>query len=289
MCNNVPLHFDHMLRIQDLGFHVIKNLYTHPDRKLNWDVFLYVADGQMEVWEDNKEYVINKGQFLFLKSGLHHWGEPKTPAGTSWYWIHFFSNPNTETSQELNVYLNSYPSHLISHEDYSKFIKLPKQGSISHPKKLEKKLDSFIRLFHSTDPYRAITLSLQTMELFVDIFEESIEKYPRSKSDRTVQRIIEYLEQKDGYSLDSQAISSSLDMNYSYLCEVFKTKTGSTIHMYNSHIFIDKAIGLMSHSNRNISEISELLGFKNPFYFSRVFRKIMGCAPSEYMCKIYRE
>lgn len=85
MCSNVLLHFDHILRIQDLDFHQIKNLYTHPNRKLDWDVFIFVADGQMEVWKEDREYEIKKGQFLFLKSGLHHWGEPKTPAGTSWY------------------------------------------------------------------------------------------------------------------------------------------------------------------------------------------------------------
>ncbi|MEX1028910.1 MAG: AraC family transcriptional regulator [Paenibacillaceae bacterium] len=268
---------------------MIKNLYTHPNRKLDWDVFLYVAEGQMEVWEEDMEYVIKKGQFLFLKGGLHHWGEPKTPAGTSWYWVHFFSNSNTEACQELNTYLNSYQSLSISHEEYRKFTKLPKQGNISHPKKLENKLDSIIRLYHSTDPFRAITLSLQTMDLFFGVFRESIEKYPLTKSDRTVQRIIEYLEQKDGYGLDSLKLSTYLDMNYSYLCEVFKKKTGSTIHMYNSQIFIDRATGMMRTSNLNISEIGELLGFNNSFYFSRVFRKIMGCAPSEYMSRIYRE
>jgi AraC family transcriptional regulator of arabinose operon len=286
--SNVLLHFDKIIKIQDLGFYATKHLYTHPNRKLDWDVFLYVSDGQMEVWEEDKEYVIKKGQFLFLKSGLHHWGEPKTPAGTSWYWIHFFSNSNTEAFQELNTYLNTHQSLTISPEEYSKYIKLPKQGNLSQPKKLEKKLDSIIRLFYSTDPFRAITLSLQTMDLFFDVFRESLEKYPLRKSDRTVQRIIEYLEEKDGYGLDSEELSAYLNMNYSYLCEVFKIKTGSTIHMYNSQIFIDKAAGMMRNSNLNISEISELLGFKNPYYFSRVFRKILGCSPSEYMSRIYR-
>lgn len=288
MRSDVLLHFNKMLIIQDLGFHTTKNIYTHPDRKLDWDVFLYVAGGQMEVWEEDAEYVIKKGQFLFLKSGLHHWGEPKTPAGTSWYWIHFFSNSSTENGQELNISSKSYPSLSISHEEYNKFIKLPKQGDISHSKKLEKRLDSIIRLYHSTDPFRTMNLSLHTMNLFCDVFRESNEKRTQTKSDRTVQRIVEYLEQKDGYGLNSRELSTYLEMNYSYLCEVFKMKTGSTIHMYNSQIFMRKAVEMMRNSNLNISEISELLGFKNPFYFSRVFRKIIGYSPSEYMSRIYR-
>jgi AraC-like DNA-binding protein len=130
---------------------------------------------------------------------------------------------------------------------------------------------------------------MQTMDLLLTIFKDSNPRSLLTKSDRTVQRIIEYLEQKDGFSLDSQKLSAHLQMNYSYLSEVFKTKTGSTIQQYNAQIFMDKAVSMMRNSNRNISEISETLGFKNPFYFSRVFRKIIGSSPSEYMNSIYRD
>lgn len=58
--------------------------------------------------------------------------------------------------------------------------------------------------------------------------------------------------------------------------------------MYNSQVFMDKAVEMMRNSNMNISEISEILGFKNPFYFSRVFRKVNGIPPSDYMSRIYR-
>ncbi|WP_339319582.1 AraC family transcriptional regulator [Paenibacillus sp. FSL R10-2734] len=277
MYNNVLLHFDRVVEIHDLGFYTTKNLYTHPIRTLDWNVFLYVADGQMEVWEADTEYVISKGEFLFLKSNLQHWGEPKTPAGTSWYWIHFISNSDAEAEQEWNK----------PYKEYRKFIVLPKQGKISQPEKLEKQLDSLIQLYNSTDPLRAITLSLQTMELFITLFREALHQAPLTKSDRTVRRIIEFLEHKEYYELHSQELSASLDMNYSYLCEIFKLKTGLTIQMYNSQIFMEKAAGMMRNSNMNISEISEVLGFKNPFYFSRVFRKVKGCSPSEYISRIY--
>lgn len=288
MSNQVSLSFNEILRIQDLGFHTIKNLYTHPNRILNWNVFIYVSNGEMQVSEEGNEYVVQKGQFLFLKSGLHHWGVPKTPAGTSWYWIHFFSNPSNETQEELNMFLNPYSSLSLSQE-YRKFVMLPKQGSIPHPKKLEIKLDSILRLYQSTDPFRAIDLSMQTMDLLLNIFKDSNPRLPLTKSDLTVQRIIEYLEHKDGFSLDSRKLSAHLNMNYSYLSEVFKTKTGSTIQTYNAQIFLDKAVSMMRNSSRNISEISETLGFNNPYYFSRVFRKIIGCSPSEYMNRIYRD
>jgi AraC family transcriptional regulator of arabinose operon len=63
----VNLYLNNMLRILDLGFANTKDLYTHPNRKLDWNVFLYVSEGEMEVWEEEAEYIISKGKYLFLK------------------------------------------------------------------------------------------------------------------------------------------------------------------------------------------------------------------------------
>nr|WP_283094361.1 helix-turn-helix domain-containing protein [Paenibacillus sp. ATY16] len=290
--HEVILRFDQVLKIKEFGFHTTNNLYTHPSRMLDFDVFLFVAEGQMEVWEEGLEYIVKKGQFLFLKSGMSHWGEPKTPAGTSWYWIHFFGhlNGDGDTLHDLNSNkLFASPTVMDAQEDYRKSIALPKHGTLSQTKGLENKLDALIQLFHSSDPFRALSLSLQTMELYLKLYQESMKEHPPTKSDRTVLRIIDYLENKNNYEINSKELAASLDMNYSYLCEIFKLKTGSTIHGYNARLFMNKAIGLMKDSERNVSEISDLLGFKNPFYFSRVFRKIMGCSPSEYMSRTYRK
>jgi len=196
MNSSVMLCFNTNIKIQDLGFYITKKHYTHPDRMLVWDVFLYVSDGQMEVWEDGIEYIIKEGQFLFLKSGLHHWGEPKTPAGTSWYWIHFFGCEPDGCCQELNSYLSTQKAIEITSGDYNKYIKLPKQGNIIYPKKTEKIFDSMIELFKSTDRYRAITLSLQTTELFLSIFMEPTQAKPQKKSLNTVYKIIKFIEKK---------------------------------------------------------------------------------------------
>ncbi len=281
MDGSVSFSIGDLLRIQEIGFHTVHAPYAHPDRKLDWNVFFYVVNGEMQVWEEGKEYVVSGGQFLFLKSGLHHWGEPHAPAGTSWYWIHFYNTPFHYP--EFKLLLSSF--QIISYEDYNKFLRLPKHGSMLKSQIIESKLDSMNRLFNSTDPFRSILLSLQCMELFLDLFKESTSNGPLSKADRTVQRVIEYIEHKETHSLKSKELQDHLQMNYAYLCKAFKAKTGSTIHDYNTQVFVNKAMKMMRDTNKNISEISDLLGFSSPFYFSRVFREIVGYSPSDYYRK----
>ena len=42
----------------------------------------------------------------------------------------------------------------------------------------------------------------------------------------------------------------------------------------------------MKNSNLKIYEISNILGFESAFYFSRVFKKITGMSPRDYMNQI---
>ncbi|WP_341282799.1 AraC family transcriptional regulator [Paenibacillus sp. FSL H8-0537] len=44
----------------------------------------------------------------------------------------------------------------------------------------------------------------------------------------------------------------------------------------------------MRNSTLNISEISAQLGYQNPFYFSKVFKKVFGESPSSYMRHLYK-
>lgn len=287
MNNCVNLYFCNLIRILDLGSAKTTKVYTHPNRRLNWNVFLYVSEGEMEVWEEGTEYIVHKGQYLYLKSGLHHFGEAKTPVSTKWYWIHFYDYLPDESCQELSSDHNMPYRLALNKDDYNKFIRLPKYGTIQQSTGLEKKLDRMIEIYHSISSFRAITLSNETLELLLSICKEFGKNNKLMKSDSTVKKVIEFLEGRQKYSLSSNELEFHLGMNYSYLCSTFKAKTGSTIHEYNAQIFIYKAIHLMRTSNRNISEISEILGFNNPFYFNKVFRKVTKSSPSEYLSQMY--
>lgn len=275
MSSKVYFGFNQVVRILDVGFQKVNSIYTHPDRLLNWNVFYYVREGKMQVVEQGREYNIGKGQFMFLKMGMHHWGAPKTEAGTSWYWIHFFDNCDAVAD---SITYDAY--------GHNQFIQLPKVGTAFSASLMEKRLGDIVALYGSADSLKTITLSMQVTSLFLDIFRKAQDVRTLPRGDRTIRRVIEFLKSKENYTLNTKAVEESLNMNYSYLCDVFKQRTGQTIGNYNARIFICKAIQLMQSTQDGIADISSVLGFSNPFYFSRVFRNVVGCSPSEYRKKL---
>lgn len=75
----------------------------------------------------------------------------------------------------------------------------------------------------------------------------------------------------------------------SYLSKIFKTTYNCTITEYQINLKIKEAKHLIREQCLNFSQISEKLCFPNPFYFSRVFKKIVGMPPSEYRHSIRKD
>jgi AraC-like DNA-binding protein len=81
-------------------------------------------------------------------------------------------------------------------------------------------------------------------------------------------------------------MASQLNLSPKYLSDLLKQETGKTalelIHLY----VISEAKNLLVAGDRSISEIAYHLGFENPPYFSRLFKKEVGISPKEFQNQI---
>lgn len=91
------------------------------------------------------------------------------------------------------------------------------------------------------------------------------------------------------YSLDDEI--RKLPLNYDYVRKLFKKETGATPHEFLVAKRMERARSLLisgitnQYSNYSVSQVAEACGFAEPLYFSRVFKKYYGIAPSVYAKK----
>jgi len=98
-----------------------------------------------------------------------------------------------------------------------------------------------------------------------------------------VKRAVENIEQHytdGGISLGE--VAKALNINASYLSSVFSQKVGKTFTEYLTQKRMDKARELLRQTDKQFSEISFEIGYKDPHYFSFLFKKIQGCTPRDY-------
>lgn len=67
-----------------------------------------------------------------------------------------------------------------------------------------------------------------------------------------------------------------------YFCHVFKRTTGKTLSEYVNTLRIHEAESLLRSSGRSVQEVARLVGYHDPGYFARVFKKFKGMAPRRY-------
>lgn len=114
---------------------------------------------------------------------------------------------------------------------------------------------------------------------FVSLLQPSTE---RNEIAREIEYNIIHNYPDSSYSLGDYL--NSLPFSYDYLIKLFKKEMGVTPHKYLTDIRLRAAAACLAISQENnISEVSRLCGFKEPLYFSRLFKKKYGVSPSYYM------
>jgi AraC-like DNA-binding protein len=77
-------------------------------------------------------------------------------------------------------------------------------------------------------------------------------------------------------------VARAVNTSTFYFCKLFKKATGINFTEYLSRMRIEKAKNLLLNPNLRISEIAYEVGFQSLTHFNRVFKKILGQAPTEY-------
>lgn len=114
----------------------------------------------------------------------------------------------------------------------------------------------------------------------MEMFGES--KLSRSSDSRIVREIRDYLDRNYQQEITLQHIADRFFLSRENVSRKFKQVTGENLSDYLTNLRIDKAKELLQNSDMRLSRISELIGYEDEKYFSRVFKKATGLTPREY-------
>ncbi len=101
--------------------------------------------------------------------------------------------------------------------------------------------------------------------------------------ERLVDNIMDYLTEHLNQPVSLLEICRDTHYSKTLLCSTFKRTTGMGIMECHSKMRVEKAKELLLQNGCSVSETSEQLGFENPYYFSRVFKKQEGVSPREFV------
>jgi AraC-like DNA-binding protein len=126
-----------------------------------------------------------------------------------------------------------------------------------------------------------------------DLFEsnsapENVGSSKRHRATRVIAPIIEHMLRHLNQPVRVPALSAMAGVSDSHFFTLFKSATGYAPVRFHMHLRMEYACKLLMDHTRSVKEIGESLGYADRFYFSRVFKSVIGMAPRNYRRKIIR-
>jgi AraC-like DNA-binding protein/mannose-6-phosphate isomerase-like protein (cupin superfamily) len=106
------------------------------------------------------------------------------------------------------------------------------------------------------------------------------------ESNPVVRKSIEYMNRNLNLKLTLHQISNEVGYSATYFTTLFKKETNYSPLSYFSHLKIVKACEFLDHTRLKVKEISFTLGYTDPYYFTKDFKKKMGLSPRQYRNRV---
>ncbi len=102
------------------------------------------------------------------------------------------------------------------------------------------------------------------------------------QSSSVIDKAKEYIGKNFNKEISLDDVSRGVDISPYYFSKIFKEETGENFIEYVTNIRIAKAKELLVSSDMSMKEICSEVGYSDPNYFSRTFKKNVGVTPTEY-------
>jgi len=262
-------------------FELGKNFQSRGEQHDCWE-FVYVDKGEVLAQADGVDYILNQGDGIFHKPDEFHTHSANNLVAPNVFIISFVCHsPSMKYFQNKILHIPEKLRHFISNilaesrntfempfnEVYLKKMKLKHNSTIGGQQMIRTYLEQFL-----------IMLLRNENSAQVAIFSAK-----ENMEGRLAGKIAETIEQNMyGPKITVDEICIKHGYSKAYISRIFKDNIGCTMTEYMAKVKIDEAKHLIREKNMNFTQISDMLAFSNPLYFSRVFRRVTGMSPMEY-------
>ena len=227
---------------------------------------LYIAAGKAHFYFNEKEQIITAGHMVLFRpkepQKYEYFGEDQTEV----YWVHFTGGDVKNILRSYGLTDDKKVFYCGSGLDYQNLFRT----MINELQMCKEKYSEMLEMY-----LRQIFIMLQRY------FHNSIKTEPVRVIEE-IDKATKYFNEHYNEDINIDEYTQTNYISISWFIRAFKQCTGSTPMQYILSKRISNAETLLQNPSYNISEISQIVGYDNPLYFSRIFKKVKGISPSEY-------
>jgi len=131
---------------------------------------------------------------------------------------------------------------------------------------------------HRGYPMKCQALLMLILHRLSEIIIYNVDSAP---GDYRINKITRYISKHYAEKLTVENLASQIHLDTDYFGQIFKKKTGKTVHQYINQVRVQNAELMLQTGNYKVHEAAERCGFSDIFHFYKKFRSLRGFAPSK--------
>lgn len=148
--------------------------------------------------------------------------------------------------------------------------------------KVQEWIMKIYNLCQTKDLSNSIDLLDRFVEQLILVSHENPSIRPQSELDRKFDQIEREIRKSYHHVLNYPEIASRYGMSYTHFRRLWGQRKGTSLARFQSELQIHEACRLLVETTLRISEIAHRVGWEDPLYFSRKFKKIIKKSPQDY-------
>ena len=258
----------HQLYVSHIGYFP-KALYHYCQRPQGCvdNILFYCVQGKGYYTLDGHTFTLNPNQYVIVPATdkpLVYWSDTEDP--WSIYWVHF-------TSDALQAFNRAY--HIV-----------PEQGPqyIPHNEKgIRIWEEMYENLSRGYSPENLMNTNLCLYHLIATfVFSQQQNQNSSSPEKAIIRETIDYMKNNLDKTIRIEDFADLNKYSVSHFSKLFRLTTGMSPIEYFIHLKMQKACQLLYTEDSRVKQIAALLGYDDPYYFSRLFKKYMNTSPGTY-------
>lgn len=236
-----------------------------PRGRLDYQL-LYVASGKTHFFINGEDREVSAGHMvLYLPRQAQDYVYYKDDKPEV-YWVHF-------TGSDVKNILRHYDIPLDDNVFYC--------GVASAYAYLFKEM---INEFQTCRVGFQELLTMYLRQIFLLVQRSRLEQKPAASTylQEEMENARRYFSEHYNENINIEEFAISHSMSVSWFLRNFKQVTGMSPMHYILTTRINNAVSLLETTDYNVNEISTIVGYENPMYFSRLLKKQKGVSPTEY-------
>lgn len=236
-----------------------------PKGRIDYQL-LYVASGKTVFYFNGEPKEVAAGHMVLFQPRQEQHYEYYAVDRPEVYWVHFTGSDVRNILRHYDIPLDKNVIYSGSSATYAYLFKEMIQEMQTCRTGFEELLEMYLRQI-----FLLIQRSWEERKPTVSSYLQEEIDYARK-----------YFNEHYNEDISIEEYAQSRGMSVSWFLRNFKQMTMKSPMQYILSIRINNAVSLLETTDYNVTEISTIVGYDNPLYFSRIFKKQKGVSPSDY-------